>query len=111
MAKRIDPTKAATAPRKADKVEAAASGSQADRSGEQAPAPSRTRRDRTRTHYQTRDFKTVLARVNRDGWKELKKLSAETDTSFQDIFIEALNQHLKSKGFSPVVESRVFPKD
>lgn len=66
---------------------------------------------RDEEYYRTRDFKGVLARINRDGWLELKKLSAEIDVSFQDIMVESLNDFLQKHNRSPVVESRVLPKD
>lgn len=80
------------------------------RTGQEVVAP-RGRSRRPKEELATRDFKTVLARVNRDGWKELSRLSLDSDTSLQDIFIDALNEHLRANGYSPVVQSRVFPKD
>lgn len=67
--------------------------------------------ERDAAYYATRDFKGVLARINRDGWKELKSLSAERDQSFQDMMVEALNDLLEKNGRPRAVESRVLPKD
>lgn len=66
--------------------------------------------ERDADYYRTRDFKGMLARINRDGWLELKKLSAEIDMSFQDIMVESLNDFLRKHDRRPVVESRVLPK-
>jgi hypothetical protein len=66
--------------------------------------------ERDAAYYATRDFKGVLARINRDGWKELKGVSIEKDQSFQDIMVEALNDFLAKHGRPRVVEGRVLPK-
>jgi hypothetical protein len=66
---------------------------------------------RDAAYYATRDFKGILARINRDGWKELKGVSIEKDQSFQDIMVEALNDFLEKNGRPRAVEGRVLPKD
>ena len=79
-------------------------------SAEAASAPTgKTLKDAD--YYRQRDFKGVLARINREGWLELKKLSAEIDMSIQDMVVSSLNNLLREHGKPPVVESRVFPKD
>lgn len=58
----------------------------------------------------TRDYKTVMARMNRTGWQQLSFLSTELDRPLEDLAIEALNDLLAKYGKSPVVEKRAPPK-
>ena len=58
-----------------------------------------------------RDFKAMMARVNRDGWKAFHILSTELDRPIQRMLVEAMNDYLEKHGRKPVVESRGLPKD
>ena len=58
-----------------------------------------------------RDFKAVMARINRDGWKALNVLSTDLDRSLQRMLVEAMNDYLEKHGRDPVVETRSIPKD
>jgi hypothetical protein len=50
-------------------------------------------------------FKALLVRLNLDGWRELRILAAERDTTLNALAIEALNDLLKKRGKQPVVEN------
>jgi hypothetical protein len=50
-------------------------------------------------------FKALLVRLNMDGWRELRILAAERDTTLNALAIEALNDLLKKRGKEPVVEN------
>jgi hypothetical protein len=43
-------------------------------------------------------FKIVLVRVNADGWRSLKFLAAERDTTLNALAVEAFNDLLKKHG-------------
>jgi len=43
-------------------------------------------------------FKIVLVRVNADGWRALKILAAEQETTLNALAIEAFNDLLKKYG-------------
>ena len=58
-----------------------------------------------------RDFKGLMCRVNREGWRALSMLSVELDRSLQQMMVEALNDYLSKHGKVPVIESRAVPKD
>jgi hypothetical protein len=73
-----------------------------------APAP--TRRAPVKKDV-ARDFKTVMARMNRAGWQEFKKLSTDLDESMEDLIIQALNDLLIRHGRKAAIEKRKRPKD
>jgi hypothetical protein len=50
-------------------------------------------------------FKGLLIRMNIAGWRELRILAAERDTTLNALAIEALNDLLKKRGKEPVVEN------
>jgi hypothetical protein len=50
-------------------------------------------------------FKGLLIRMNVEGWRELRILAAERDTTLNALAIEALNDLLKKRGKEPVVEN------
>jgi hypothetical protein len=50
-------------------------------------------------------FKSLLIRMNADGWRTLKVLAAETDSTLNALAIEALNDLLKKHGKRPTVEN------
>jgi hypothetical protein len=50
-------------------------------------------------------FKTVLARINADGWRALKILAAEKETALNSLAIEAFNDLLKKHGKKQTVEN------
>lgn len=54
----------------------------------------------------SRDLKTVMARINRDGWREIHSLGLELDMPLQAIIVEALNDFLQKHNKPPVVETR-----
>jgi hypothetical protein len=57
-----------------------------------------------------RDYKTVMARMNRAGWQALSIMAIELDRNLEDITIEALNDLLEKYGKPRVVEKRSPPK-
>lgn len=57
-----------------------------------------------------RDYKTMMARVNRAGWQEMSRLAIDRDRNLEDIIIEACNDLLVREGFSPVIEKRSPPR-
>jgi hypothetical protein len=50
-------------------------------------------------------FKGLLIRMNLAGWRELRILAAERDTTLNALAIEALNDLLKKRGKQPAVEN------
>jgi hypothetical protein len=50
-------------------------------------------------------FKLVLARINADGWKALKVLAAEQETTLNALAVEAFNDLLKKHGKRQSVEN------
>jgi predicted HicB family RNase H-like nuclease len=50
-------------------------------------------------------FKTVLVRVNADGWRALKILAAEQETTLNALAVEAFNDLLKKHGKRQNVEN------
>jgi hypothetical protein len=53
------------------------------------------------------DVKTILLRLNREGWAELRKLSVDTDTALDTLLVEAANSLLAKHGRPAVVEKRL----
>jgi hypothetical protein len=47
----------------------------------------------------------ILTRVNREGWRALRLLSIERDTSLQALAIEAFNDVLSKYGKRPIVRA------
>jgi len=43
-------------------------------------------------------FKSVMVRINADGWRALKVLAAETDSTLSALAVEAFNDLLKKRG-------------
>ena len=50
-------------------------------------------------------FKTVIARINLEGWRALRLLAVEQDTTLNALAIEAFNDLLKKRGKRPAVEN------
>jgi predicted HicB family RNase H-like nuclease len=48
-------------------------------------------------------FKTVLVRINADGWRALKILAAEQESTLNALAVEAFNDLLKKHGKRPNV--------
>jgi hypothetical protein len=48
----------------------------------------------------------VLARINVDGWRALRLLSVERDTTMQALAIEAFNDLLVKHGKRPIVSGQ-----
>jgi hypothetical protein len=64
--------------------------------------------NRPKARLKSRDpgsFKGLLIRMNVEGWRELRILAAERDTTLNALAIEALNDLLKKRGKEPVVEN------
>jgi hypothetical protein len=56
---------------------------------------------RIRTSKRARDpgaFKIVLTRINTDGWRALKMMAGEKDTTLNALAVEAFNDLLKKHG-------------
>jgi hypothetical protein len=43
-------------------------------------------------------FKSVLVRINADGWRALKMMAVEKDTTLNALAVEAFNDLLKKHG-------------
>lgn len=50
-------------------------------------------------------FKGLLIRMNLDGWRSLRILAAEQDTTLNALAVEALNDLLKKHGKKQTVEN------
>jgi Antitoxin-like ribbon-helix-helix len=50
-------------------------------------------------------FKSIIARINADGWRALRVLAAERDTTLNALAVEALNDLLKKYGKRATVEN------
>jgi hypothetical protein len=50
-------------------------------------------------------FKSVLVRINADGWRALKVLAIESDTTLNALAVEAFNDLLKKHGKRSSVEN------
>jgi hypothetical protein len=50
-------------------------------------------------------FKYVLVRINADGWKALKMLAIESETTLNALAVEAFNDLLKKHGKRQSVEN------
>jgi hypothetical protein len=50
-------------------------------------------------------FKGLLIRMNLGGWRELRILAAERDTTLNALAVEAFNDLLKKRGKQPVVQN------
>jgi hypothetical protein len=50
-------------------------------------------------------FKSVLTRINTDGWRALRMLAVENDTTVNALAIEAFNDLLKKYGKRQSVEN------
>lgn len=46
-----------------------------------------------------------MTRVNLDGWREMRRLAAEEDTTLNALAVEAFNDLLKKYGRKPSVEN------
>jgi excisionase family DNA binding protein len=59
---------------------------------------------------QQRDYKTMMMRTNREGWRAASRLSIQLDRPLEDLLVEAANDLLRKYGQSPVIEKRSPPK-
>jgi hypothetical protein len=50
-------------------------------------------------------FKSIITRVNADGWRALRILAAENDTTLNALAVEAFNDLLKKYGKRASVEN------
>ncbi|QDM15171.1 ribbon-helix-helix domain-containing protein [Tardiphaga sp. vice278] len=50
-------------------------------------------------------FKSILTRMNVDGWRALRVLAAERDTTLNALALEALNDLLRKYGKRTVIEN------
>ena len=50
-------------------------------------------------------FKSVLTRINADGWRSLRMLAVERDTTLNALAVEAFNDLLKKYGKRQSVEN------
>ena len=56
-------------------------------------------------------FKGLLVRMNLEGWRELRILAAERDTTLNALAVEAFNDLLKKRGKQPVVQNPLTSED
>lgn len=50
-------------------------------------------------------FKGIMTRMNAGGWRALRILAAERDTTLNALAVEAFNDLLKKYGKKPLVEN------
>jgi len=50
-------------------------------------------------------FKAILTRLNADGWRAIKMLAVENDTTLNALAVEAFNDLLKKYGKRQAVEN------
>jgi len=50
-------------------------------------------------------FKAILTRINADGWRALRMLAVERDTTLNALAVEAFNDLLKKHGKRAAVEN------
>ena len=50
-------------------------------------------------------FKTVIVRINADGWRALKILAVEQETTLNALAVQAFNDLLKKHGKRAAVEN------
>lgn len=50
-------------------------------------------------------FKAILTRVNAEGWKSLRLLAVERETTLNALAVEAFNDLLRKNGKRPNVEN------
>jgi hypothetical protein len=50
-------------------------------------------------------FKSVLVRINVEGWRALKVLAVEQETTLNALAVDAFNDLLKKHGKRPSVEN------
>ena len=50
-------------------------------------------------------FKGIMTRMNADGWRAMRILAAERDTTLNALAVEAFNDLLKKYGKKPLVEN------
>jgi hypothetical protein len=63
---------------------------------------------RTRDRKKARDagaFKGIMTRLNAEGWRALRILAAERDTTLNALAVEAFNDLLKKYGKKASVEN------
>jgi len=56
-------------------------------------------------------FKGLLVRMNPEGWRALRILAAENDTTLNALAIEAFNDLLRKKGKRPAVANPLLDDD
>jgi hypothetical protein len=63
---------------------------------------------RTRDRKKARDpgaFKGIMTRLNAEGWRALRILAAERDTTLNALAVEAFNDLLKKYGKKALVDN------
>lgn len=53
------------------------------------------------------DMKTVQVRISKQGWKALRDLAADNETSLEALMVEALNDVLLKHQRPPIVQRRM----
>lgn len=69
-------------------------------------APAKAQRGAPGPRDQDRDFKSIMARINRKGWQQLRMLSAQLDMPVEDMIVDALNGFLRQHGAPAIIEKR-----
>ena len=82
-----------------------------DRRGRHYPAMPRQPRSVRLKSREPGSFKGLLVRMNLDGWRELRILAAERDTTLNALAVEAFNDLLKKRGKQPVVQNPLTLED
>jgi hypothetical protein len=72
--------------------------------------PRRPKTDRLKSR-DPGSFKGLLVRMNLAGWRELRILAAERNTTLNALAVEALNDLLKKRGKEPLVENPLLGDD
>jgi hypothetical protein len=75
--------------------------------GEPYRAPSKARPGeppiKARPNAKDRDFRTLMARINFEGWSEIRRACAAMDVTAEDTIILCLNNWLAANGFRPAI--------
>jgi hypothetical protein len=56
-------------------------------------------------------FKSIITRVNADGWRALRLLAVEKDTTLNALAVLAFNDLLRKNGKRPSVTNPLLPDE
>ena len=70
-----------------------------------APAEEAKPKQRRKGKATAQEAKVIFVRLNVAGWRELRKLAVELDTSVQGLMVDAINNYLRENGHPAVAEN------